>query len=307
MYIGRFAPSPSGPLHFGSLIAAVGSYLESRSQAGLWLVRMEDLDPPREVAGAATGILRTLEAFGFEWDGEVMYQSQRNQAYDAALNALQNQDLLYACTCTRKQIVAQGTMNAYGVVYAGTCLNTPNCNVNRRTALRLRTNDETICFKDSIQGKTGQNLKMEIGDFMLKRRDGLYAYHLAVVVDDADQGITDIVRGYDLLDSTPRQIYLQRLLRLSTPKYLHLPLAVNKQGQKLSKQTHAEKIDAKKASSLLWQALKFLGQQPDRQLKNESLNTIWQWGIKNWQLEKIPKIAESEFINMESNLLLESN
>ena len=298
MYIGRFAPSPTGPLHFGSLLAAVGSYLESRSRSGLWLVRMEDLDPPREVAGSATDILRTLEAFGFEWDGGVMYQSSRSQAYGAVLTALHNRDLLYACTCTRKKIVAEGRKNAYGVAYAGTCRNPENRSSKRQSALRLRTENQIIKFNDRVQGDSAQNIEQDIGDFMLKRRDGLYAYHLAVVVDDAEQGISDIVRGYDLLDSTHRQIYLQDLLDLPTPQYAHLPIAINKQGQKLSKQTHAKRVDKKYASRLIWEALHFLGQQPDHQLKHESLNTIWQWGFKNWQLKKVPKIACAEFTGL---------
>ncbi len=302
MVIGRFAPSPTGPLHFGSLIAAVGSYLDCRSRAGQWLVRMEDLDPPREVKGAASNILRTLETFGFEWDGDVMYQGQRNQAYDAALEALLKRQLLYACTCSRRQISSRGKKNLYGVVYAGTCRNAANRDPNQEAALRLLTTNETICFEDQIQGEIAQNLLVEIGDFILKRRDGLYAYHLAVTVDDAEQGVTDIVRGYDLLDSTPRQIYLQGLLGLPTPRYSHMPIAINKQGQKLSKQTHAPKIETRNASILLWQALDFLEQKPDPRLKVEPVSSIWQWGIQNWQLTKIPrKLSSKHYRHLATN------
>lgn len=291
MYIGRFAPSPTGPLHFGSLIAAVASYLESCSQSGRWLVRMEDLDPPREVAGAADDILRVLEGFGFEWDGDVMFQSQHHLAYDAALDQLTKQDQLYPCTCIRKKIAEQGKKNKYGIAYAGTCRNPANRNPNRRASLRLITHNQKTGFNDRIQGQYTQKLETDIGDFMLKRRDGLYAYHLAVVVDDAEQGITDIVRGYDLIDSTPRQIYLQQQLNLPTPSYAHLPIAVNEQEQKLSKQTHARAIAVNKAPLLLWQALDFLGQQPSSELKDELLQNIWQWAFNNWQLQNVPKTS----------------
>ncbi|MBN1380033.1 MAG: tRNA glutamyl-Q(34) synthetase GluQRS [Gammaproteobacteria bacterium] len=290
MIRGRFAPSPTGPLHFGSLIAAVGSYLENRCHDGQWLIRMEDLDPPREQPGAADNILRTLDGFGFEWDGEVIYQSRRHQAYNEVLAKLTESGQLYPCTCSRKEIGEQGKSNAFGVVYPGTCRDPLKRDKNKDAALRLRTDNKKIVFSDAIQGEYSQQLETEIGDFLLKRRDGYFAYHLAVVVDDAEQGITHIVRGCDLLDSTPRQIYLQQLLNVPTPSYTHLPVAVNQAGQKLSKQTQAKAIDRKQASLLLWQVLDFLGQQPDIELKHETLPTIWNWAFTHWQLSKVPQV-----------------
>lgn len=288
-YIGRFAPSPTGPLHLGSLIAATGSYLESRRHKGLWLLRMEDLDPPREQPGAADDILRTLEAFGFKWDGEVMYQSRRGTLYDATLKQLAEAGLLYPCTCSRKEITEHNGDNVTDMIYPGTCRNPANYNENKTAALRLRTHNNAIKFTDTIQGQYSQKLESEVGDFPLKRRDGYYAYHLAVVIDDAGQGITHVVRGCDLLDSTPRQIYLQTLLNLPTPEYSHLPVAVNNKGQKLSKQTYAKAIRVDQAPPLLWTVLKFLGQQPPDELECETLNTLWEWAIEHWRLEKVPR------------------
>lgn len=294
MYIGRFAPSPTGPLHFGSLIAAVASYLESRSQNGLWLVRMDDLDPPREKAGAASTILQSLDAFGFEWDGEVMYQSQRHSAYAAALEQLEMQGKLYPCSCSRKDIAKQGITGPYGPIYPGNCRALANRDPNKPAVLRLRTHDDPIRFLDGIQGEYSQRIESEIGDFLLKRRDELYAYHLAVVVDDAEQNISDIVRGVDLLDSTPRQIYIQQLLQLPTPRYSHLPLAVNAQRQKLSKQSYAKAIDARQATKLLCDALSFLGQSPEQGLETEALNSVWTWAISHWQISKVPRLEKLE-------------
>ena len=246
MYIGRFAPSPTGPLHFGSLVAAIASFLEAKAQGGKWLVRMEDLDKPREMAGAADDILRTLEGFGFEWSGEVIYQSQRAAIYEAALNTLETKKLIYPCTCSRKEIADSLTLTSIeGKIYPKTCLtHAPRPNIH--AALRAITLDKNIQFNDAIQSQNkdmlSQNLAKEIGDFVLKRADGFYAYQLAVVVDDAAQGVTHVVRGADLLDSTPRQIYLQQLLNFPTPNYAHVPIAVNKNGEKLSKQTLAAPI-----------------------------------------------------------------
>ncbi|MFM9835679.1 MAG: tRNA glutamyl-Q(34) synthetase GluQRS, partial [Methylophilaceae bacterium] len=236
-YIGRFAPSPTGPLHFGSLVAALASFLEAKVNKGKWLLRMEDLDKPREVKGAAADILCTLEAFGFAWDGEVIYQSNRTDAYQEALNVLQQKNLVYQCTCSRKEIADSAlTSGLEGKVYPKTCLtHTPRPNIH--AALRAVTPNQMFRFKDKIQGHINQNLATEIGDFVLKRADRLFAYQLAVVVDDFYQGVTHIVRGSDLLDSTPRQIYLQQLLNFSTPAYAHVPIALNANGEKLSKQT----------------------------------------------------------------------
>ncbi len=284
-YRGRFAPSPTGPLHFGSLIAAVGSYLEANTQNGEWLVRMEDLDPPREMPGAADGILKTLESYGFEWDGEVLYQSRRGDAYEAALDQLRSSGQLYPCACTRKEIADSAVQGIEGPVYPGTCRAGLHGRAPR--AWRVRTSMDEIEFDDAIQGHQQQVLERDIGDFVLKRADGFYAYQLAVVVDDAAQGITHIVRGADLLDSTPRQIWLQRLLGLPTPHYAHLPVAVNEHGEKLSKQTLATALDASRPAPALWQALDFLGQHPPSALQRAPLAELWAWARANWAISRI--------------------
>jgi len=289
MYIGRFAPSPTGPLHFGSLIAAVASYCEAKKQRGQWLVRMEDLDKPREVKGAAANILLQLDAFGFEWDGAVLYQSERSALYNETLDSLKQKQLVYPCSCTRKEIAdSSNAIGIEGVIYPGTCLQhaiKPNAPI----AWRMRTGSAAISFQDAIQGTISQNLSTDIGDFILKRADGLFAYQLAVVVDDASQGVTHIVRGADLLDSTPRQIYLQRMLDLPTPDYAHIPVAANAAGEKLSKQTLAKPISEDEAPGLIMDALGFLGQQPEQALKQAGLNDIWQWAISHWDIQKVPK------------------
>jgi glutamyl-Q tRNA(Asp) synthetase len=287
-YRGRFAPSPTGPLHFGSLVAAVGSYLEARTHQGEWLLRMEDLDPPREMPGAAGGILHTLEACGFEWDGEVVYQSRRSELYENALAHLQSTGQLYPCACTRKEIADSGLRGIEGPVYPGTCRNGLAPGRSAR-AWRLRTDLSEIAFDDAVQGRVAQNLGHDIGDFVLKRADGLYAYQLAVVVDDAEQGITHVVRGADLLDSTPRQIFLQRALGLATPCYTHLPVATNAAGEKLSKQTHAAALDAHQPVPALWQALTFLGQNPPEDLRSASRETLWQWARGKWDIAHVPR------------------
>ena len=289
MVRGRFAPSPTGPLHFGSLIAAVASFLEVKMQAGDWLVRMEDLDKPREQAGAADHILRTLEAFGFEWCGEVIYQSQRSGLYQAALDKLA--DLTYPCTCSRREIADSAAhAMAYGIdgfIYPRTCLtHAPKAHV--AAAWRLKTPDIFISFDDAVQGKISQNLSTSIGDFVLKRADGIFAYQLAVVVDDFMQGITHIVRGADLLDSTTRQIYLQNQLGYPTPTYAHLPIAVNTAGEKLSKQTLAEPLNTAKSSEQLFKALQFLGQNAPASMQTAPLNELWQWAFAHWTFRNIP-------------------
>jgi glutamyl-Q tRNA(Asp) synthetase len=254
MYTGRFAPSPTGPLHRGSLIAAAASWLDARAAGGRWLVRIEDLDRARCMAGAADAILRTLERLGLHWDGEVLYQSRRLERYRAALAELASHT--YWCGCTRREIADSSLgLAADGAhIYPGTC----RAGTARKRALRVRTTIEPIAFVDRVQGRCEQVLERDIGDFVLYRADGLFAYQLAVVVDDAAQGITDVVRGADLLDSTPRQIYLQRLLGLPTPRYLHVPVALDAAGEKLSKQTAAAPIEADPQA--LRRALAFLGQ-----------------------------------------------
>lgn len=288
MYTGRFAPSPTGPLHFGSLLAALASCLEARRQGGQWLVRMEDIDPPREMAGAADLILRTLEAYGFEWDGPVLYQSRRDEAYRAALAALYRDGALYACRCSRKETLeAAAAANLAPGVYPGTCRRARHA-IDGPGALRVRTDGATIAFTDRLQGPQHQRLEQEVGDFVVRRADGLWAYQLAVVVDDATQGITDIVRGSDLLDSTPRQIHLQRLLGLPTPGYLHLPVAVNAAGEKLSKQTFAPALPMNDPLPQLWQALDSLGQRPPAELREGDLPALWRWAVAHWQAAQIP-------------------
>lgn len=288
MYHGRFAPSPTGPLHFGSLVAAVASYLEAKSHQGKWLLRIEDLDTPRTVEGATNAILVSLEKFGFTWDGEIMYQSKRSAFYAEALAALDKLDLIYPCGCSRKEIADSATQGIDGVVYPGTCRHGLADNKAARS-WRIKTSAQPIMFEDEVLGKIQQKLAQDIGDFVLKRADGLFSYQLAVVVDDAEQGITHIVRGADLLDSTPRQIYLQQHLHLPTPKYLHVPIATNRQGEKLSKQTLAQAIDVENPCVELWKALVFLGQTPPAKLQRESLINFWQWAFKHWDSASIPR------------------
>jgi glutamyl-Q tRNA(Asp) synthetase len=288
MYIGRFAPSPTGPLHFGSLIAAVASYLEAKTHNGIWLLRMEDLDKPREVNGAAKAILYSLDKFGFEWNGEVLYQSQRHGLYEYYFNTLKNKGLIYPCTCTRREIAdSSNQFGIDGVIYPKTCLHQA-LKPNAPSAWRIKTNAIEINFNDTVQGKIKQILSQEVGDFILKRADGLFAYQLAVVVDDAEQGITHIVRGADLLDSTPRQVYLQQQLGFTTPHYAHVPVASNTAGEKLSKQTLATPITENKANQLIYDALIFLGQQPSAEIKQASLTELWQWASTHWDINKIP-------------------
>ena len=287
MTIGRFAPSPTGPLHFGSLLAALASYLEARNKQGQWLVRMEDLDKPRELKGAASHILKTLEQFGLEWDGEVVYQSQRSDLYQAALSKLEQKSLIYSCKCSRKEIADSAIQGIDGLIYPGSCRDQQITQVP--FASRIKVPSSSIRFEDAIQGVIAQNLASEIGDFVLKRADGLFAYQLAVVVDDFQQGITDIVRGADLLDSTSRQIYLQQQLGYLTPQYAHIPVASNLAGEKLSKQTLAPAIEAKDASAWLIKALAFLGQNPPFELMSTTPIEILSWAKQHWQLEKIPK------------------
>ncbi|WJW76522.1 tRNA glutamyl-Q(34) synthetase GluQRS [Thiohalobacter sp. IOR34] len=287
---GRFAPSPTGPLHFGSLIAAVGSFLDARSQGGQWLLRMEDLDRPRVVPGAADAILRTLERYGLHWDGEVMWQSRRAEAYLAALERLAAAGHSYPCGCTRREITERGRPGPEGPIYPGTCRNGLPPGREPR-ALRLRLPAADLEFEDRLLGRFRQPLQEEVGDFVIRRADGIVAYQLAVVVDDASQGITEVVRGSDLLSSTPRQIHLQRLLGLPTPRYLHLPLAVNAAGDKLSKQTRAPSIEDADPAALILRALDFLGQRPPRALQGESLDAIWRWAIAHWDPLAIPAQA----------------
>jgi glutamyl-Q tRNA(Asp) synthetase len=287
-YVGRFAPSPTGPLHFGSLVAALGSCLEARAQGGRWLLRMEDVDEPRCSPAAADGILHTLTACGFEWDGDVMVQSARKERYREVLAELQHAGLVFPCACTRKEL-ADSTLAPDGAaIYPGTCRNgLPPERAAR--AWRLRVDDITVCFDDAVQGRNCQALASEVGDFVLLRADGYFAYQLAVVVDDADQGITHVVRGADLLDSTPRQIFLQRCLGLPTPAYAHLPVAVNAAGEKLSKQTLARAIDERDPLPALVAAMEFLGQPVPAETRRTTTADFWAWAISAWRMERVPR------------------
>ena len=280
-YIGRFAPTPSGHLHFGSLVAALASYLDARSVNGRWLMRMEDLDPPREEPGAQTAILKALESYGFEWDGEMVRQSDRHDAYAEVLNRLFNHGLAYACTCSRKQLAP------YHGIYPGLCRNAGHGPEN--AAIRLRVPELECHFIDRVQGEYRQHLGRDVGDFVIRRRDGLYAYQLAVVLDDAWQGITDIVRGADLLDSTPRQLYLQELLGVAQPRYLHIPLITQPDGNKLGKSYRSPPLTEDQAIPLLLRALRALGQHPGSDLAYATPREVLKWGIAHWDASKIPR------------------
>lgn len=280
-YIGRFAPTPSGHLHFGSLVAALASYLDARSVSGRWLVRMEDLDPPREEPGAQAAILKALESYGFEWDGEMVRQSDRHAAYAEVLNRLFSQGLAYACTCSRKQL------EPYHGIYPGFCRNAGHGTEN--AAIRVRVPELEYHFIDRVQGEFRQHLGREVGDFVIRRRDGLYAYQLAVVLDDAWQGITDIVRGADLLDSTPRQLYLQELLGLPQPRYLHIPLITQPDGHKLGKSYRSPPLTEDQATPLLLRALRALGHTPVIELNDATPREVLNWGIAHWDASLIPR------------------
>lgn len=281
-YIGRFAPSPSGSLHFGSLIAALGSYLRAKSLNGKWKLRIEDIDPPREIIGAADEIISTLVAFGFQWDGDILYQSQRLDAYQAYLEKLISSDQAYYCQCTRKEIKEMGG------VYNGQCGKlTSSLN---QGAIRIRNHLGVNEFMDQLMGHVVTSKQFANEDFIIKRRDGLYAYQLAVVLDDAYQGVTEIVRGCDLLDATVRQQSLYQLFHLPSPHWLHLPLASIKSGFKLSKQNHAQAINKQSPQPLIQAALKFLGQQAVENHDNPEKMLVQ--AIAQFELDRIPKRHE---------------
>lgn len=290
-YRGRFAPSPTGPLHFGSLVAALGSYLDVRAQGGEWLLRIEDVDAPRTVPGAETSILNTLEALGFTWDGPVVRQSERLDVYHGALVRLQAEGLVYPCACTRSEIAARTSEASVdgGLLYPGTCRAGLPAGVAAR-AWRLRVPDREFAFVDRVQGAHRQNLEREVGDFILLRADGQYAYQLAVVVDDALQGVNAVVRGVDLLDSTPRQMWLQECLGVPTPTYAHLPVAVNAAGEKLSKQTRAPAVDPRQGSRVLAEVMRFLGFDVPAGLRQAPLPEFWVWAQAAWSVAGVPKV-----------------
>lgn len=286
-YIGRFAPSPSGPLHFGSLVTALASYLDAKANRGQWLVRMEDLDPPREQAGAADSILRCLDGHGLHWDEKIIYQSKRHKAYQDCLDYLVARHWVYPCNCSRQALTGMGG------VYDGRCrqqqvdLSTPYSLRLKLYDINDRPHPDEIHFHDLIQGLQAQNLRTQAGDQILKRRDGLFAYQLAVVVDDIAQNITHIIRGSDLLEVTGRQLFLFNLLDSPQPAFGHAPLAMQANGQKLSKQNHARAIEIKEASRNLWRGLEFLGQNPPADLADTSTSEILDWGLHHWRRDKI--------------------
>ena len=288
IYRGRFAPSPTGPLHFGSLVAAVGSYLDAKAHGGVWLVRMDDLDLSRTMPGAADLILRSLESLGMAWDETVVYQSKRSAAYEAALKVLKKRKLIYPCACSRREIADSAVGGLDGPIYSGTCRKGLLAGRAAR-ADRVITDNTRIELKDVIQGKIVHSLERQVGDFVVKRADGYYAYQLAAVVDDAAQGITDVVRGADLLDSTTRQIYLQQLLGYTTPRYAHLPVAVNVLGEKLSKQTLAAPIDNRELLATLNAALAFLGQDTITDADPKKIADFWKRAIAGWDLARVPR------------------
>ena len=282
-YVGRFAPSPTGPLHLGSLVAAVASYLQARVNRGRWLVRIEDIDPPREQGGATELILEALQCYGFEWDGEVIYQSASRSEHETALSTLIGQKLAYRCTCSRSDLadLPQGPL---GVIYPGYCRDR---SVTGDAASRVRTEAVSVAFTDGLQGEFTQDLASESGDFVIRRRDGLIAYQLAVVVDDEIEGITEIVRGIDLIDSTPRQIWLQQQLGYRTPNYVHIPVITHPNGDKLSKATGAPAIPLDSVVETLIEALTLLRQDPPPELSRKSVKDIWLWSFENWQIGKL--------------------
>jgi len=286
-YRGRFAPSPSGPLHFGSLLTALGSYLDAKAQDGEWWVRIDDLDPPRVAPGATDSILRALEVYGLTWDGAVQYQSQRGAAYAAALHTLQEMGKVYACGCTRREIADSNVGRSNTAIYPGTCRNGLDEGKVPR-AWRLDTRGAQVRIEDRLQNLIEQNLEIISGDFVVQRADGLFAYQLAAVVDDAALGITDIVRGADLLDSSLRQVYLRQLLGLAVPRHLHLPVVINAAGEKLSKQTLAPALDLRQPHTALAQALRLLGHAPPPDLAGAGVAELLQWAIAHWNLAHLP-------------------
>lgn len=286
-YIGRFAPSPSGELHFGSLIAALGSYLQARARQGIWRVRIEDIDPPREIPGAADTILRQLEHYGLYWDGDVLWQSQRHDAYREALAWLYEHDLSYYCTCTRARI------QSLGGIYDGHCRELRNC--PESAAIRIKQQHPVTCFHDGLRGEIQATERLAREDFIIHRRDGLFAYNLAVVVDDHFQGITEIVRGADLIEPTVRQISLYQQFGWTPPDYIHLPLALNAQGAKLSKQNHAPALPKGDPRPVLFDALRFLGQRQDVPWQDRSVEEILKSAVENWTLCTVP---ESAIVNL---------
>jgi glutamyl-Q tRNA(Asp) synthetase len=283
-YVGRFAPSPTGPLHIGSLATAVASFLHARQSAGFWLVRIEDIDPPREVRGAADEILRTLDAYELFWDGPAIFQSARRAVYEDACSRLLLNGLAFRCSCTRSALRADGD-GPLGA-YPGTCrLRTSH---DQATAVRVRVADRSVVrFADRLQGPIETDLAKVTGDYVIWRRDGLPAYHLAVVIDDADEQVTSVVRGVDLLDSTAVHLHLQATLGFPSPAYFHLPVVLNAEGQKLSKQTGAEPVGRSNLSATAAIVLELLGAHIPAELRGAPPRELWTWATANWRIEEL--------------------
>lgn len=284
-YLGRFAPSPSGPLHLGSLYTALASYLQAKAQGGEWLLRIDDVDPDRSRPAAADAIRYTLEAYGLLWDRDIVLQSRNVGRYAEALAQLQSQALLYRCTCSRKDLAS----NSDSDVYPGTCRHRHVSATGMPHALRIKVEAATVGFTDRMQGPYAQDLAAVVGDFVIRRRDGAAAYHLATVLDDHDAGVTEVVRGLDLLPSTPRQIYLQQVLGLSEPAYCHVPVLVDGDGRKLSKSTQATAVDPRQPGPTLYRLLVWLNQHPPPELASEPVETILHWARARWSPDQLPK------------------
>lgn len=282
-YKGRFAPSPTGPLHLGSLYTALASFLQARSKQGQWLVRIDDLDTPRNVKGATADILNTLEAFGLYWDGDVFYQSKHLENYQFFINQLIKQQQVYPCTCSRKTLAE---FQSESSIYPNFCRN-KTAIPTEPYALRLKTESVNISFDDFLQGRVSHNIAEKDGDFIIKRKDEIIAYQFAVVIDDTLQEITEVVRGFDLLDCTPPQIYLHQLLNLKPPAYLHVPIITNQYGQKLSKQSFAQAVNSENPVKTLFYLLTLLKQQPPFELQRASISELLKWAIENWQPQQL--------------------
>ena len=290
-YRGRFAPSPTGLLHFGSLVAATASYLDAGHAHGEWLIRIEDLDTAREIPGSAERIIEALQILGFEWTAPILRQSERAGVYQAALDQLTDGGLAYPCSCSRAEIQAAlpPPTDTEELRYPGWCRRGVRM-PDRPAAFRFRVPEGAVSFADAIHGTVNVDVVAEVGDFVIRRRDGLFAYQLAVVVDDAAQGITHVVRGADLLTSTPRQILLQQALGLPKPVYAHVPLAIDVNGVKLSKSAGTAEIDLRRPGSELWRALRFLQQEPPAQLRQATLNAIWEWALEHWRPDQLRNV-----------------
>lgn len=289
MYHGRFAPSPTGALHIGSFFTAIASFLDARSNDGLWHLRIDDLDTPRTVRGSASKILSVLEIAGLNWDGPVLYQSQQTEKYQAALELLDRQRLLYPCTCSRKYLREVAGKDSIATVYPGICRDKDQF-TSKPHATRIKTSQTIIGFNDQLQSYYEQNLAQQVGDFVVQRRDRIHAYQLAVVVDDASQHISHILRGIDLIESTPRQIYLHTLLGRPIPCYSHVPVVVDRHGVKLSKQTGAKPVEISNIGCVMYNTLCLLNHPPPETMKKAASQELLQWAIKNWNLESLAKI-----------------